>query len=427
MKTLPAILCCTALITSVDPLPEERLRSGDHKTLGKAFAAYIEARTLRQGLDEAEQDVIGVLEKAAKKAKVDDPLALVEDIEVSLFLAKDLSDKGIRKGRVQDYEKEIFEGRSNQRTLEYAIWTPKSYKASSTKWPLVLCFPDLPEEDMTPKAHIDRCWVDGDLRKGAIVACAAMPADTDKWGQLGDDYEGGLATMMMLLGTMLEKYAVDVERVFIAGRGHGVSAAVELASLYPTRFAGVIGRAGDMGETSPVNLRHVASLFAGGGANCTAYATRANELGWNNCTIDTGADEKAVWEWIKGIERNANPTTVTLSPITNVSTKAYWIQLDRFTVGAASRLDASIDRETNTVTLDSTGIEAVTLYFNDLLVDMDQPVRVICNGVEHEAKFPRRLQTLLDQAYRSGDPGRVYVNYEGYDLSNTTEDEGAGR
>jgi hypothetical protein len=415
MKTLSTLTLSALLLSLV--APEERLKSSDHKSLGKAFNAYIEAKTEREGIDDAEQDLVEALEKAAKKVRVDDPLVLVEDLEAALFLAKDYSDKGIKKGKAQNYERVIFEGSVRERTLVYNIWTPKSYKASSGRWPLILCFPDAPSEDATPKAHIDSHWIDPDLKKKAIVACVAMPEDLDKWAVLGADYEGGLSSMMMLLRILSEEMAVDPERVFLAGRGAGVPAAVELASLYPDRFAGVVGRAGDMGSTNPINLRHVPTFFAGGGAACTAFQEQVAELGWDNCTIDTGAGEAGVWEWIQETSRNANPETVTLSPATASSAKAYWVRLDVFAPSPDTRLDASIDRESNTITVDGVGVETVTLFFNDLLVDLDSPVRVVCNGEKHEARIPRRLQTLLDEAYKSNDPGRVYVNFLSYDLA----------
>ena len=50
------------------------------------------------------------------------------------------------------------------------------------------------------------------------------------------------------------------------------------------------------------------------------------------------------------------------------------------------------------------------------LVDMEKPVKVICNGVAHEASLERRLKTMLDLAYASRDPGRVYTNFMEYDM-----------
>jgi hypothetical protein len=51
------------------------------------------------------------------------------------------------------------------------------------------------------------------------------------------------------------------------------------------------------------------------------------------------------------------------------------------------------------------------------MVDMDAPVRVIANGREHELELPRRLDFTLEQAFKSGDAGRVYTNYHFVDLA----------
>ena len=52
------------------------------------------------------------------------------------------------------------------------------------------------------------------------------------------------------------------------------------------------------------------------------------------------------------------------------------------------RVDAEVDRETNTITLTSSGIREVSVFFCDDLVDMSKPVTVIANGVTSKNTFP---------------------------------------
>jgi hypothetical protein len=59
----------------------------------------------------------------------------------------------------------------------------------------------------------------------------------------------------------------------------------------------------------------------------------------------------------------------------------------------------------------------VVLYFNDVLVDMEKPVKVVCNGSEHLNVIPRSMGTFLDLFVSSrSDPGKVYVATHTYDL-----------
>ena len=84
--------------------------------------------------------------------------------------------------------------------------------------------------------------------------------------------------------------------------------------------------------------------------------------------------------------------------------------------GTAS-IEARIDQETNTVHIEALGINQVTLRFNDVLLDLDREITVICNGTSHRDLIPRSLRTTLEMIYKSGsDPGKVYVATRTYDI-----------
>jgi hypothetical protein len=103
-------------------------------------------------------------------------------------------------------------------------------------------------------------------------------------------------------------------------------------------------------------------------------------------------------------------------PATRTTGSAYWIEARGFDPEEKPSLRAKIDRETNTVQVDATDIASVSLFFNDLLVDLDAPIHIVTNGVEHEIKLARRLEFALERAYISGDSGRLYTNYYYFDM-----------
>jgi len=62
-------------------------------------------------------------------------------------------------------------------------------------------------------------------------------------------------------------------------------------------------------------------------------------------------------------------------------------------------------------------VTSVTIYFNDLIVDLDKPVKVVCNGAEHLDQIPRNLTTTLNLMFSTrSDPGKLYTAVRQFDL-----------
>jgi len=95
------------------------------------------------------------------------------------------------------------------------------------------------------------------------------------------------------------------------------------------------------------------------------------------------------------------------------------VLIQGFDPEAETRLDARIDRDTNTITIESQGVDSVRLYFNDELVDLGQPVRVICNGATNEHRLARNLTQTLELAFYTNDPSRIYTATQFYDIPET--------
>ena len=87
--------------------------------------------------------------------------------------------------------------------------------------------------------------------------------------------------------------------------------------------------------------------------------------------------------------------------------------------GASVRtITAEADRASNTITITGEGVESVMIYFNDELVDLDKPVKIVLNGREREDVIPRSLDDLLALIVRgTSDSGKIYVARRSYDLA----------
>lgn len=388
---------------------EPFLKDSDLKKLAGALGDYIEASVAQEKVLEAESDVQEEMDKLAKKlrkAPVADILASPADLGRALWLSYGYDKARVKGGAVED--REAVQGPfTKDSPLKYTMLAPAGYdKGKSKSWPLILCIPD---EGETPQEHLLQNWESTDLRDQVILACPEMPANSSDW--LGTP---GVATALILFRTIYEEWAIDFDQVYLAGRGAGVEAALSIAGKFPERFAGVIGRAGDAGAADPGNFSNVATWFAGGGAGVTAWADKIKELGFENCTVTPDGREPEILSWMAGVRRPSAPEKVILVPGRPFPTRSYWIQVEAGDEEGA-RVEASVDRATNTITIEADVVPRVTVLFNDQLVDLSKPVKVVVNGVENEDQLPRSFRTCLNLIFRgTSDPGRVFVASKTY-------------
>jgi len=408
--------------------PELVFKASEHQKVGKLMADCIEAYVKKEGRRDAEAELRKVFEKKwDKEVEGHEALALTEDLGAALWYAADYSKaKGVKKGKIAEFEVAIpYYGtyktdRKGEKVsvpymATYALWAPSKYNAKSGPYPLIIC---IPEVDEKPEDHLRDHWSEGDLQDGAIVVALGMPEKTENWGTSGGAGDpGGFGILFSAFVDVRDRYAIDFDKVFLAGRGLGVKVAMEIANASPDRFAGVIGRTGDAAEIAPDNFSNLPCYFAGGGSNATAFAEKAKELGMVQPILNPDAKEKEIWDWIQATTRRSNPEEVVLLPGAPMPNKAYWLEIPPHDGQTVARMKAKADRASNTVTIDSEGIAKVTLYLNDVLLDLDQKVKVVLNGVEQEVLIPRNFNTMMEQIYRGrSDPGKIYTASKDFDI-----------
>ena len=409
--TVP-LLCLSAFVPASAPaLDGPYLKDSDLKKLAQSFNDYIEASVAREGVLKAENEVGETLEKLGRKlrkAPIDDILASPLDLGRALWMSKEYTRKRVKFGSIQDgvYDQTVPGGDG---PLKYAILAPADYdKGKKKSWPLVLCVPGV---DETPQETLLENWSDGELHNQVILVCPEMPKDADTWTGMP-----GVGTMLILFRAIYEDWAIDYNKVFISGRGAGVNAALSIAGKFPELFAGVIGRSGDAGDAPSENFSNLPTWFSGGGSGVTAWEAKIKEAGWENCTVDPEGREKEILGWLNDTERNGVPTNISLVPGSPFPTRAYWLEVPAGDEDGAL-VEARVDRDTNTIHVDATLVPTVTLLFNDLLVDLSKPVKVVINGVEHTDLLPRSYRTCLKLIFQgTNDPGRVFVAKKAYSV-----------
>ena len=413
----------TAILLALLPLTsfqaaaaQERLfKDNDLKKLGQSLADYLEATAEAEDIEKAQADLNDNIAKLEKKIKGRSLLSSPADFGRAYWLSKDFSKSRLKKGKVTEdaYEHKSAAGGK----VEYAYLVPKAYNPAKEAYPLILCIPD---EGESPANHIKEQWLLDEIHDNAIVLCVSMPESRKKWTEMMIDKEfGGLGNLLIGFRVAQENFSVDFDRIYVAGRGAGVPAAVAVGNYFPYRFAGIIGRSGDLEDIGPENYSNLPTYFAGAGGNATRFQEAAKALGQDNVTIEPGGKEVDIWNWIQAHPRVAYPTELKLVP-GNVAgkpypTRAYWLGVEA-SEGRAD-LKGRVDRSKNTIYVDGTGVSGVTLYLNDQIVDLDKPVKVICNGVETEALMQRRLSVTLEFLKKStSDANCIFVTTQSFSL-----------
>ena len=417
---LPAVLGITLLAsahlpTSSAPKLEKVQKESEHKKVGEMIAECITAYVAREGRREAEADLNEYLEKKwSKGAKGLSPLSLSDDLAEALWYATDYSKvKGVKKGRVDDLEVPVsYYG--DDYVSNASVWVPKKYTPKE-KYALILCIPD---SGVRPQDYLNDQWADDGVRDGAVIIALGMPESTANWGSLGDPKNaGGMGVLLQTFKQASETFAIDFDRVFLAGHGLGVQTAMQIASAFPDRFSGVVGRSGDAAEISPDNMSNLPCFFAGAGKRANDYADKVKEAGFDPCTVQADAKLDQIWAWMEVTSRRSNPEKVVLHPGSPFPNKAYWIAVPAAEYTSDARLVATADRASNTITIEAKGIQTVTIYLNDSIVDLEKPVKVICNGAVSEDEIPRNFNSMMDGVYRSrSDPGKLYTAFRKSDI-----------
>jgi len=401
---VPLLLAVPALGSLAVASQDRFLEDDALEPLAASLATYFEARSTGDGRELARSEVATSLAGIAQLLEGGHPLKRPGDLGRALWQSRAYGEQSVRLGKVTE---DVFaHGSFAGAGMEYAYRLPKKYDPGQRAYPLILTIPDADEE---PADHLRSRWVLREILDGAILVCPAMPEERAEWDRVAvDGRPGGLSHVLTGLRIAAERFAVDFDRVFVAGTGKGVPAAVAAGNTSPQRFAGVIGRAGDAGEQGPENFGNLPTLFTGAGTNATAFQEACRQAGFDNCLLASPGTEEDVWRWMLEHPRRTYPAEVTLVVGQPFPTRAYWLRVAP--TAPEAHATATIDRDTNTIKIQSEGVSHVTLYLNDELVNLDAPVNVVCNDVARSTVLSRRLATTLDLLYDgTSDPASVYV------------------
>lgn len=358
-------------------------------SIGRAMERYFEAREQQASVDDTRAAVLAAVAAAQTKTPGWSALKSSGDLGLALELAAQSRAEKLRDGNV--CVESLHEGAFTHSGLDYALRLPKDYDAAK-RYPLLLTIPDFDEK---PADHLRTHWLDATVRDEAILVSPAMPRELESWTPVAvTGRPGGVTHVLTVLRVVSARFSVDVDRVYLIGRGRGAPAAIAAANNSPQRFAGVVTRSGEPGELGPRNFSNLPVLLIAGGAQASAFQEAADKLGFTHCTSLAAGGERELWEWAGENPRKRAPSKVNLVPGEPFPARVYWMRSASYEFDAAATVE--LERSSNSVKVTANGVWRVSLHLNDELLDLDKPLRVVANGVESERTVARSLASALD-------------------------------
>lgn len=382
------------------PWRDTVLKDADHKKIGKEVAAYWDAKDEKKDIQKTFDKLSATIQKTQKKVKESDVLSVTEDWEAIFRYATTtgMKDK-VKKGRVST---EKMDGPFGELSVTYVA--PKKYASKRGVVPVILAVPDA---GAASEAYLDEAWADAALREGAVVAVVDM-AGVDEW-----EDKSGVYAVMSTFTVIKSAFAVDYDRVFLAGSGKGFGTAAATASAFPQLFAGLIGL-GEVPIVPAANFRTLPTYLTAKSEGSDSLEMQIGNLEFGNCEVKEGATATDVWTWISAKQRDSYPTQISFSPRFAFAQAAHWLRVDGVEYEAQPRIEAVVDRSSNTISIDADKIATVEILFTDYLLDLSGPVKVVINGTVHEELVTRNPRTMVDMVYLQGDWGRVFTNFSSF-------------
>jgi len=374
MKRIHSLLAVMAFALPLAAQSEPEMKSSDLKKLGKPFGEWVDAKIENDPSKASEMlmKLDGLVVKMDKKLKGRSALSLVRDWEIILQTGRsfDRSGKDIKKGKVLEQDLGAYG--------KFLIWLPAGYKPDKVNYPGILLL------DADPQATLDALTEE---TKEAFIIFAPIISGLDKTALMEAD---GRNLIIGPIGRCTVAYRLDRSRLFLLGKGdQGASFAAAYAAVLPHFFSGVAYVNGEAGEVK-------------GGANHAMLPVEKQD------TVEAAA------AWMLGLEpAEKYPTSFEVELVEPWQGVYYWVQALKYDTGESvpegesSRLKVSVDRGTNTITIDGAYVYQVRLMLNDILVDLDQPITILRNGQSYSFQASRSLGTLL-QNYVGSLDGSVY-------------------
>jgi pimeloyl-ACP methyl ester carboxylesterase len=239
----------------------------------------------------------------------------------------------------------------------------------------------------------------------------APRAPTDTWNLWHEAHIDELLDRLILAYVVCNN--VDPNRVYLMGYSAGGDGVFQLAPRLSDRFAAVAMMAGHPNETKPDGLRNVPfALFMGGKDSAYNRNTIAEKWKLDLAKLaeqDPGGyphfvkiypdlphwmnqKDREALPWMKEKIRDPWPNKVVWLQDDVTHERLYWLGVPLGQAEAGDRIDAHVVGQTITIRSD---VQAIRLFLNDRLLDLDQPIKVRWNeSIVFEGAVKRNHESI---------------------------------
>jgi len=130
-------------------------------------------------------------------------------------------------------------------------------------------------------------------------------------------------------------------------------------------------------------------------------------------------NRRAILEWLNKAKKDTVPNEIFLKTASLEIAGSYWLRINELNAGLDPKLDeypwikGVIDKENNSIIIDSERVLGMCIFLNDKMVDLDEKVTIIINGKNRfEGKIERSLDKMLEIAFNnSAGDYEIYTNF----------------
>jgi len=267
-----------------------------------------------------------------------------------------------------------------------------------------------------PKAWLETNWVADDVAKKNWIVAAV--AESEFFPVADQPF-----LMSHAFAHMLSMFNIDADQWYLEGVGTACTAAQRVASEgMPGRLAGLILRDPAKAITNANSTRFPTYVLADAATN--KVGAKYKELDAERNVVATAGEgaTAALSAWIEANPGRTLPSSYDFVTATGEDRiDAPWTG-SVFLISPAKRgeptaFKVTYDMEANTVSIDGTNVGEFVVYMNDDLVNLDNPITVMCNGegLEVDKVFERDLSKMFDRADLLGEYGNVFpVEFRGF-------------
>lgn len=300
----------------------------------------------------------------------------------------------------------------------YGLYVPRSYDPSR-RWPLLVLLRGGTSDHMSVLRQV-LGWPHGDGETKALIARRPVPADRlPDWGWLIATPSGygntmfagpGEEEVLEVTRDVARRYAVDPDRIVLAGISRGGWAAVDLGTRYAGRFAAVVDICGFadpvirkqrdererplrayerrlLAMTRPTELAERTQgtpfFFVVGGRDPGTLPTglhmlgrRLDQVGGGHTWLEWPRAYHSVWvpafrdgyllERLARVRRPSRPARVVLRAGLYRDAEQRWVRVEQMRAfGTPTRVDARVDDEGRVVRVDTDNVESLRLALDE--------------------------------------------------------------